>query len=57
MYYIQSKVQYINIQVMGCGRPGPGGPGTHKDFRINFTMGGHPQRVLAGKLSGNGNFR
>ena len=27
---------------MGCGMPGPRGPGTHKVFRRNFTMGGHP---------------
>ena len=28
---------------MGCGTPGPRGPGTHKVFGRNFTMGGHPQ--------------
>ena len=42
--------------VMGCGRPGPGGPGTHKVFEWNLQWAG-THKVLAEKVSGYGNFR
>ena len=41
---------------MGCGRPGPGGPGTHKVFEWNLQWAG-THKVLAEKVSGYGNFR
>ena len=38
-----SSGRRVVFECMGCGTPGPRGPGTHKVFRRNFTMGGHPQ--------------
>ena len=43
MFLLHLNNKIYKLMTLGCGRPGPGGPGAHKVLGRNFTMDRHPQ--------------